>query len=374
MKWLIILCLLHGCICRVNAQGYNDYATTDAKALQIPSSETYASSSIANYVQLNFKTDKEKVRAVYAWITTNIRYSKDSMYYHGWGTDPELKMASILRKRKGVCENYAELFTNIVLKCGIQAVVVSGYTNITGAVNPTAHSWCAVYVDKQWLLCDPTWDEGFKITTRYFFIAPAQFIETHFPYDPLWQLLGRPISHTDFRRGFVQPKKEASFFNYTDSVNTFLQLDTLQQLVAASRRMKQYGADNESLKTWLTYNDMKIAIVYQEDDMNNFNAAVANRNKVRVLFNDFIAYRNNKFKPERTEASIHAGFIAIDSLLADAYKKTTTIGSKTENFQYDTDGLKNSLDALAKKALEQQVFLKRYFASSMAEREQLFYR
>ena len=56
-----------------------------------------------------------------------------------------------------------------------------------------------------------------------------------------------------------------------------------------------------------------------------------------------------------------------------AYKKMEDVGIKIENFQYDTDGLKTNLDALSARVKEQQVFLKRYFASSVAEREKLLY-
>lgn len=373
MKWLLLICLFTCCGTVVNAQGFTNYSYIDSKALRIPEEETYSTSSIANYIQGNFTTDIEKLRAIYTWITSNIRYNKDSMYYRFWGEDPERKLLSVLKTRKGVCENFASLLSRIASKCGIQTYMVSGYTKMGGSVNWRGHSWCAVYIDKAWLLCDPTWDAGYSATTHYFLISPAQFIQTHMPFDPLWQLQEYPITNKEFRLGFTRSKKDAPVFNYIDSVNNYLRSDTLHQMESISRRMKLAGLDNEDLRTWYAYNEMKIFIVYQEKDMNVFNSAVADLNKAKALLNDFIQFRNNHFQPEKPDAAISTLFDSVENRLSSAYKKMDGIGTKVENYQYDTDGLKNNLDALSARVKEQQLFLKRYFASSVAEREKLLY-
>ena len=372
MKSLLIIPFFVFCFAVVKSQDYTDYTHVDTKALQIPTDKTYASDSIVQFVQNNFKNDVERVRAVYTWITTNIRYSKDSMYYfRGWGTNPEAKMAAILRRRRGICENYAALFANLVSKCGVPVFVVSGYTKIAGNVNWIGHGWCAVFVEKEWRLCDPTWDEGFKTTTQYFLVDPAQFIETHMPFDPLWQLLEHPITHREFQKGIGFLKRDTPVFHYIDSVSNHLLLDTLQQMQATSRRMRKAGIDNENLKTWLAYNEMKIAIVNQESDMDAFNSAVADRNRASALYNEFVQYRNSRFKPSRPAGEIQAWFNTIDSMLVTALKKTDTIGKVVENYQYDTDSLKSSIDSLLAKLKQQKDFLKIYWGLSATEQEKL---
>lgn len=369
MKYLCIYLFIFYCPA-VQAQEHTNYATVDTRALQIPKEKTYVPDSIVNYVQINFKTEPEKVRAIYRWITANIRYSKDSMYYfRNWGANPEAKMTAILRRRRGVCENYAALFANLISKCGIQVFVVSGYTKTGGGINWNGHGWCAVLVDNEWRLCDPTWDEGASSVFNYFLKSPAQFIETHMPFDPLWQLLEYPVSHTEFRKGIIQAKHEIERFKYADSVNVFMQLDSLQQFQAASQRMKQAGIDNDHLKTWLAYNEMKIAIVNQEADMNIFNNAVADRNKARVLFNDFVQYRNNSFKPVRHNAEIKTLFNSIDSLLVSAIKKIAMIGSVVENYQYDTEALKKSIDDLFAKIIQQKEGFKKHLETDAVEKD-----
>jgi len=371
MKGLLIWLLIFNNIAAA-AQDFTDYPYVDRKVLQILPESTYSTAAIAGYIQANFTTELQKLRAIYTWVTANIRYSKDSMYYRYWGDDPERKLSSVLKNRKGVCEDYATLFTKLVVKCGIPSFVVTGHTKISGSFNSTGHSWCAVYTNQEWLLCDPTWDEGFNGNARYFLMRPSDFIETHFPFDPLWQLLEHPVTHKEFRRGIAHAKKDTAVFHFADSANAFLQLDTLQQQEATARRLQQAGLDNESLQTWYAYNRMKIAIVYQENDMTLFNSSVGDLNKAKVLYNDFVQFRNNRFTPARPDQEIRQIFQSIDSLVLSAAAKADNIGKKGENYQYDTEALKDSLDVLAAKAQRQKDFLKRYFVGSPEEREKLF--
>jgi hypothetical protein len=279
------------------------------------------------------------------------------MYFSNWGGDPEVKMASVLRKRKGVCDNYAALFTNIVVKCGIQSVVVSGYTKFGSTINPSGHSWCAVKLEKKWLLCDPTWDAGLANADNWFLIAPEKFIETHIPFDPLWQLLPFPLTHAQFKKGSSPNTSDDKLYNIVDSVSAFLQLDTLQQLVAASLRMQRAGFENEQLKTWHDYYKMKIAIVYQEQDMQLYNSGVNALNNARKLFNDYVQYRNSNFTPLRPAKEVNLLFDSIGIYLDTAQKIIKNIGKVVENYQYNTEELVSNLNKLAERMQEEKIYL-----------------
>lgn len=340
----------------VNAQ--ENYSYVDHKALQIPRSKTYSTDSIANYMKENFATGKEKIRAVYTWITNNIAYSTDSIFhFNRWGIDPEINMSAILRRRKGVCENYAALFAGILVKSGVQAIVVTGYTNIPANRYWNGHGWVAVQADGEWFLCDPTWDAGYN-SYHYLLVPPTEFIQTHMPFDPLWQLLEYPVSHKDFQHGYYRSKKDEPIFNYKDSVTAYLHSDTLQQMEASARRMQQAGFDNEDVKTWYDYNQMKVHIVLQEENMQLYNEAVENLNTARKIYNELVQYRNNNFSPAKTNDEIDGMFASIEKFLSAAYKKAGGIGKKTENYQYDTEGLNENLDALSKKVNGQKEFFK----------------
>lgn len=69
------------------------------------------------------------------------------------------------------------------------------------------HAWNAVKIGGKWGLVDSAWgaghvnDEGRfvpRFTDHYFLTPPDEFICDHFPDDPRWQLLERPISPAEY--------------------------------------------------------------------------------------------------------------------------------------------------------------------------------
>jgi hypothetical protein len=372
MKYWLIFYLLSGGSTVVKAQTDEVWTVVDARSSYFPKTVIYSTGQIAQYIEQHFTGNKEKIRAAYRWVTANIAYDKDSMLPINWSKNSTDKIAATLRRKKGVCDNFASVYTDILLKMNIRSFVVHGFTKGSGSPFNGAHSWCAVHLGQQWYLCDPTWDAAYTGIARYFLISPAQFIETHYPFDPLWQLLPQPLSLKEFEHAFMNGEKNKMYFNVTDSVNIFLALDSLQQLEAAARRMKTAGLNQESLKTWYAYNQMNIAIIYGEQDMQLYNAAVADLNKANAFLNAFIEYRNQLFKPAKTDSATRNMLQPVSGLINDALKKTAAIGLAKENFQYDTALLYERIKAVKKRLEEQNNFLKNYFESN--DREKFFYR
>ena len=358
MKLLVFLYMIL-CACSSKAQSFSGY---------IPTQATNSTKSIADYVIANYKTDAEKLSVVYHWVTNNIRYDKDSMYNINWATDLGTKAAATLRRRKGVCENYASIFTDIILKCGIPSYVVSGYTNQAGFGKNTGHSWSAVFLNNKWLLCDPTWDVGFGNSNNYFLINPEAFIDSHTPFDPLWQLLPQPYTGKKFKAdNNLHP-------DVNEEVQSFLQLDSLQQLEASSQRMLKLNKQTEQQQNWRSYVKMQIAIVHGEEDMNLYNAAVADLNNANKIFNNFVQYRNNQFTPNKSEAQINALLEPIYGLLTFAKTNLNKIGKVVQNDQYNTELILQKIASLTQRVKEQKDFLKNYFANTLADRGKLFYK
>jgi hypothetical protein len=87
-----------------------------------------------------------------------------------------------------------------------------------------------------------------------------------------------------------------------------------------------------------------------------------------------VQYRNNGFIPQKPDAIIRTMLEPVGLLIGKANKKLDGIGLLTENFQYNTEGIRKQLHALSKRSEAQMEFLKKYLAASPAERPQLFYR
>jgi hypothetical protein len=256
----------------------------------------------------------------------------------------------------------------------INSFVVNGLCNVGGSILTQAHSWSAVQLGPNWYLCDPTWDITYQTVPRYFLVDPDEFISSHWPFDPLWQLLSHPISFTDFEKGFTRPATNKEYFNVADSLKSFMVLDHLQQMEASARRMKTMGAEKETLKNWYAYNQMNIVIEYSEKARQFYNGAVEDFNKASSLFNHFVQYRNNLFVPAKKDDEIQAMLHPVKDLILSAEQKIAAMQLVKDNFQYDPGELEQRLAALTRRLDEQTLFLNRYLATNMAEREKLFYK
>jgi hypothetical protein len=368
MKYWLSLYLL--CICAVAKCQNSNVNSLESRSYHIPKQFTQSTTDLANYIQDHYTGSYEKIRVAYNWVTNNIEYDKDSMLAINWSKETNEKIAATLRRKKGVCDNFASVFSDVLVKMNIPSFAVTGLSKINGRVAEQAHSWSAVKLNNEWLLCDPTWDAGGSF--NFFLVKPEEFIDAHWPFDPLWQLLPGSLSLKEFERGTAIGNKENAY-NFPDSVQAFLALNPLKQLEDAERRMRAGSVEDERIKLWYAYNNMNIAIIYGEQDMDLYNAAVSELNEANAYLNKFIVYRNNLFKPEKQDESIKEMLQPISAIIQNAYKKVDKIGIVKENFQYDTAGLKERLKSTEKKLQQQHDFLTRYLATPTAQRQAIFY-
>ncbi len=289
-KWIFIL-IFFCCSKFSHAQTFDDNQV-DNLALNIPASQTTSTTAIAEYVKQNFNSDRKKLRAIYIWVASNIKYDTDSANIINQGLDPEAKITAALRRRTGVCENYAAIFNDICIKAGLSSFVIDGYTKQNGTIDKTGHSWCAVFVDNNWLLCDATWDIGNGTNTKYFLVLPSDMIESHMPFDPMWQLLNYPVSHRQFSNGNIYTNKNQSFFNYVDTIAAYIKSDSLQRFRSTAFRIEQSGLENNLVKNRLNFNKMHIEMIRQDKDVDLYNSSVADLNEATGIYNNFVEYRN----------------------------------------------------------------------------------
>jgi len=178
---------------------------------------------LADTLTLQFATDSEKVRAIYFWMTQNISY--DCKAFRS-GTPVRLdgdveayydkRVVRTLSTKKGVCEDYALLFSCLCRLEKIPCVIITGFALITKPSNlvellgnnTSNHAWNAVKINKKWYLIDVTWASGYvnfgmnqftrKLNDYYYLTPPENFILEHHPDDPKWQLLENPLDWKAF--------------------------------------------------------------------------------------------------------------------------------------------------------------------------------
>ena len=164
----------------------------------------------------------ETVKRLHDWVADNIAYDAPSFLS---GKLPDQGYAAVLKTKLAVCEGYATLFKKFCDTAGIPCALVDGYSRGYGATlfgpeDPTAsnHAWNLVQIGGQSYLIDTTWDAGTldgnrytkAYSTGYLFADPNEFIHSHFPENPQYQLLAQPVSGADFTQ---LPPWNAEFYS-----------------------------------------------------------------------------------------------------------------------------------------------------------------
>ena len=235
---------------------------------KIPSKVEKSVSELSLYLTKDLSSEREKVRALYKWVTENIAYDyaltqKGKVsFFKG----PE----AVLKSKKAVCTGYTLLLGSMLNEVGIEWEEVQGYTNshspyFIPSIVLDDHSWIAIKIDGEWKLADPTWDAGYigalfkeskvmdvekqeeriekikkynkklkqkgkvelkvpEIDTipkkpyngqvgfvpdpgeKWFLVSSDSFLTRHLPTNPMWQLRHDTIGVTDFIQGPARVK------------------------------------------------------------------------------------------------------------------------------------------------------------------------
>lgn len=189
------------------------YTTVDNQVQGWPKSFS-SPQKFAEKVNTDFKTDDDKVRAIFTWIALNVKYdlkaykSGASMIAYSYSSEADriakeqkyrLEYAEkTLRSKKGVCQDYSALFQTVCELSGIKCIAIIGTSKahpsqIGKLPKASDHEWNAVKINDKWELIDVTWAAGSvsmetgKFQTEfndgYFFTNPALFYLNHFPDD-----------------------------------------------------------------------------------------------------------------------------------------------------------------------------------------------
>lgn len=170
----------------------------------MPASAETSIAEVARYLKAREADPFQRVKALHDWVVTRLRYDEDSTRP---GRRKPQDAASVFQSRLAVCEGYARLLVELGRHSGDRFVYVLGEVRERdGTLAPVGHAWNAVEVEGSWYLVDATWDDPIlrdgtdAYQTDYLFIPSSVAIFDHFPEDPSWQLLSRPLSRAEFLR------------------------------------------------------------------------------------------------------------------------------------------------------------------------------
>ncbi|MFA0961565.1 transglutaminase domain-containing protein [Roseivirga sp. BDSF3-8] len=241
-KIALLILWLCGCMGMLPAkgQGEADYARADSMAGLFPGHSLDHPALLAHKLTQGLEGDKERFRALYRWVCTNITndyglYLRNRRKQVKWQSEPEKlaewqrKFAPLVFKRlrkhhATLCTGYAYILRELARHVGLEAELINGYgrtanSNVDGEALVN-HSWNAIRLDGVWYLCDPTWSSGYiregGVVSAYdddvyFLVEPELFILNHYPEDVGWTLLNEPPALEDFLSGPLSYKPACEF-------------------------------------------------------------------------------------------------------------------------------------------------------------------
>ena len=207
---------------------------------------------LAPHLTERYDHDLMKVRAIFLWITKNIKYNMTAFLKNdlkGQGIE------HVMQTRLAICEGFSNLFSALCNQVGIENKKLVGYSKGYG-YRPgqrfivSNHSWNSVKIEQEWYLVDASWSSestsSKTIGKEYFLIAPNEFLKDHLPEDPTWQLLETPISLEDFEKGRQTKSRKQKRIVLKD-------LDELTKEIRRYQRIVQHNPGNQDAILRLGY-------------------------------------------------------------------------------------------------------------------------
>ena len=101
--------------------------------------------------------------------------------------------------------------------------------------------------DKNWYIFDPTWDSGYvnnekftqSVASKYYKMLPSTAIQSHMPFDYLWQFAKEPISNREFYNRKAFDAKPKINFDFQAEIDDYLKLSEIDKAFESSERIQK---------------------------------------------------------------------------------------------------------------------------------------
>ncbi|OAA61705.1 Src-domain containing protein [Niveomyces insectorum RCEF 264] len=172
---------------------------------------TTAITLATTYVCRPYRSDVQRLRAIFTWVAEKIVWEDD--YEVGSGG---IDTRRVIQTKRGCAEEYAMLVADMCAAAGLSCEVVRGYLKAPGdipelGIMPRSnHWWNAVLVDNEWRVMDcclasPSFPRraqyssgcgsGSTADPWWFLVRPSEACYTHIPEHHTQQHLCPPVAH-----------------------------------------------------------------------------------------------------------------------------------------------------------------------------------
>ncbi len=192
------------------------------------------------------------------------------------------------------------------------------------------------------------------------------------PFDYLWQFLNYPITNEEFYAGKIQLDKTKKYFDFEKEIELYLKKSENDQLFETAERIEKNGIKNAMILESYNVKKSQWGTAMQNANVEKINSIVAELNEAVLLLNDFIMYRNKKFKPtfsdEKISQMIQTPREKLLKCQNDVFKLVMVGSDNTAN----VNSIKKSIAQNLILADEHASFVKEYLSKSKLMRKTMF--
>lgn len=244
---------------------------------------------------------QDTLASVIQWMSGYFSYDLSILENGTYRYDNREKLINtFLKSRKGVCEHFSITFNAIANYLGYESHLVAGYLIGDDRSSATfSHQWNAVVVNDEWFFYDPTWASGYVEGGKYYKdfdrdwikIKPHKLIESHIPFDPMWQLLSQPIRHSDIDTNLALTVDGDAEVLTPTMIRGELLLPEKERLIRKIDRIEKSGITNPLIKMHLNDTKGNLKSAQEAIGIDLINEAISNFNDVVTRFNVYLQKR-----------------------------------------------------------------------------------
>lgn len=210
---------------------------------------------------------KEQLNILLYWTFYNMNGDENRFLY---GND-QITTEEAIKKGKGLCEDYTNIFNLFCKQLNIESLRVDGYVKpynfkTNDILDQANHTWNVVKIDSKWYLCDLFWATSFlnsenkfenKLFKKYYLSNGENFINDHLPCDPIFQLLKNPIrveAFTNLTEGFNEEFNRHDNIDFEIEIEKILKIKKRELGLQIARNSYKFNKENPNILIEELYN------------------------------------------------------------------------------------------------------------------------
>ncbi len=259
----------------LTAQIDKDFSLVDAHGVTNPPGKGTDLKLLTEYLTSIYDNDIDKVRAIGVWIGNNVSLDIQAAFKQ---ETEELTPTMIINRRVAGPGHHAHLFLGMCQEAEIKCYKVRGYLKDRTYEEEdqfiiSNHLWNVVQLDSAWYMVDMAfgsgsisksdkegesdvyrWKQGFR--SEYFLVHPKDWMMTHLPADPMWQLTHHPMSMETFEKGseaildFLASSREDTTLNYEKHVNKYDEIHSAFKAAYTAQHVLDFNPNNHQAITY----------------------------------------------------------------------------------------------------------------------------